>query len=319
MPRSPLLAGYIPFDDTDFTSNTDGSGDVVVTLPAGLYFPAPYERVCILQPGTGATVSTFAGTIAVGEVVEIYDISADAVLYTGLTVTAVGSGTITLDQSVTVGGYDRLYPVGGLQGNIEARIAASDIPAGSDTTYLYTPSDGVLYFATDSGATIAWDDPYLARVLRFDEDTTLSFDDAPSTAPAERSVLGWFKPSRAIVEDLPRKRRNGQTYVSDAGTFRKLVLPRITRHALTVRYRGGPRATDWSEIHAWEDLCELLEAGYKFRWYVDVDTTLAPYARKTNPYGWEEWHVEDGAEFEPRNPVGGVYDNWTQELRLIAA
>lgn len=322
MSKSPLIIGYFPLDDATATVDTDNSGDVDITLPAGQYYAAQYSRVWQTSNMTASADFLPLGTVgsalpAVGEQIEIYDISADDVLATALTVTGQSGSGVFLDANVQAGANDRAYPVGSIQGALEGRMAASDTGAGSDTSYIVTNTDGTFHFLTDSGATISFGNAMLQSIFRVNSANKIAFDDDPSTFASERAFLGFFRPSKAIVLDLPRKARSGKTYVSDAGKFVKLALPQIVRHDLTVRYRGGPRTSSWMEIHDWEDLCDLMDAGYRIRYYPDTSASIAPFARQSNPYGWQEWYVEDGAAFMPRNPVGGVYDHFTQDLKLI--
>lgn len=318
---SPRFAAYVPFPDTTLTLNTGGAGDQTATLPAGVYAHFGIGAAILDNNTTTSTLSLFESlglNFNAGDVVALYDTSADTFLSTSATVVSSTSSTVTLDASFTTSRYDRIYLVGDLLGTIEALLAATDTANNSAFVKLRpSSSDATLadaYYTTGSGVLTL--DAYTADVLRMGTSESLS---TSGTVVSERSVLGSFAPSKTIIDDRPKKMRPGFSHVADDGTFRKLTIAQQVRHILEVRYRGGPRATDWSEIHAWEDLCDLLDAGYKFRLYRDTDTTTAVYARKTNPYGWQEWHVESGAEFEPRDPVGGTYDHWSQTLNLIEA
>lgn len=319
---SPRFATYVPFPDTTLTLDTNGGGDQTNTLPAGIYANFGVGAIAVLNnSGPSATVQVTSGDsdrFNVGDTVDLYDVSADTPIVTGAVIQSKTATTIVLDSAVTTENNDRMYLTGSLFGNLEARLAATDTANNSERILIQPDSSDAtladLYYASATGTLTL--DSYTADVLRVSTSESLS---TSGTVVSGRSVLGSFAPSKTIVDDRPKKMRPGFSSVSDDGTFRKLTIAQQTRHILEARYRGGPRATDWSEIHAWEDMCDLLDAGYKFRLYRDTDTTTAVYARKTNPYGWQEWHVERGAEFEPRNPVGGTYDNWTQVLNLIEA
>lgn len=318
---APRFAAYVPFPATTLTLNTNAGGDASGTLPAGVYANFGVGSVSI-STGSGspsATLPVTSGDSArfnVGDTVDVYDISGDTTLVSGAVIQSKTATSIVIDSSVAYGIDDRIYLTGSLFGTIEAVLAATDVASSSERVRVQPsgsdPTRADVYYTGATGTLTL--DAYTADVLRIGTSESLS---TSGTVVSERSVLGSFAPSKTIMDDRPMKRRPGSTYVADNGTFRKLTIAQQVRHILQVRYRGGPRATDWQEIHAWEDLCDLLDAGYKFRLYRDTDTTTAVYARKTNPYGWQEWHVESGAEFEPRDPVGGTYDHWSQTLNLI--
>lgn len=318
---APRFAAYVPFPATTLTLNTDGAGDQTATLPAGIYAWFGVDPTKCGITSASATVQVSSGSqFNAGDTVDIYDISGSTFIVQGATVVSSTSTTVVIDSSVTTASGDVLYLTGDLAGTLEALLASTDIANASDDIRVRAAAaDSTLadiYYESAITGTLTLD-AYTANVLRFSTSTALA--DTKGSDVSERSVLGSFEPSKTIIDDRPKKMRPGFSHVADDGTFRKLTIAQQVRHILEVRYRGGPRATDWSEIHAWEDLCDLLDAGYKFRLYRDTDTTTAVYARKTNPYGWQEWHVESGAEFEPRDPVGGTYDHWSQTLNLIEA
>lgn len=317
---TPRFAAYVPFPATTLTLNTESAGDQTATLPAGVYAWFGIAPTKTGVTAASATVNVDSGSqFNAGDLVDVYDVSADAFLVQGAVVQSVTASTVVIDQSVTTAAGDVLYLSGDLCGTLEALLAATDVANDSSSFRVRPYTDATLadvYYQGGFTGVLTLD-AYTADVLRLS--TSVSVGDASGGDTSERSVLGSFAPSKTILEDLPRKRRIGNTYVSDNGTFRRITIAQQVRHLLEVSYRGGPRATDWSEIHAWEAFLELVDQGYKFRLYRDTTTTTAAYAQKTNPYGWQEWHVENGGAFEPANPRGGIYDNWVHRLDLIEA
>lgn len=291
-----------------------GSGDAESDIDDGYYYVLDEYGVSTGVVTADTTIdvddSTHPHTLHIGAVVDIIRPSS-GLIYSGLTVTGANPAEIDVDSAVTLVANDIIVEQNDLLGHMVAIMMDEDL----DIRLSMDRDTGVVSFVLASGtATVKWlSSAFFAGLFRFETDTTAL---STTPAPGDYTHLGGFFPSKATVDDRPKRAKRIQEYGSDDGSRFGLTLATQRKHLATVRYRGGPRSLDWAEIYAFEDFYDLAYSLTEIRFYPDKDV-VTPYVRRTNPYGWGQWVLESPKPWTPDGALSrSVYDNFTIKLQL---
>lgn len=305
------MIGRVDTVDQDFIIERTGSttsGPHTINVDDGAWYLVGRDVADVTSGTSGTTINVSSGhDYEAGDVVDVWDVSADASLGTR-TVESVTATTIVVDSAITVATGDLVYEDGDLLGHLTARCVSQDTTNLAEVRWTID-SDGLVTItlgeASDS-LVVTWDDAgsntatEIRDWLRFTDDDTSTTATGTAGETATRVAYGSYYPSKSIRSDLEMLQGVASQASSDTGLLDTVTLATVDRVMLSLRYQGPPRASTWNEYETLRDFwTDVVNEGVEFRYYPDTSTTLAPYSRVTNPYGWDEYVVRLPAEFNP--------------------